>query len=209
MAACRPGPRAPTGPRKASAASVPWRCGWRRPRPRSARPRSCVTGCSTRRVRPSPIRAGCSPAATSTATTRSAITSGARSCRPRQPRRQAGGGRHLPAAAATAGGRPRRLLHRRRIRHRRPARAPRQPAIPRARPLLRAGALPQQAHGRTALARHPRLSAAEPLRRDDRLRQPRRHRAQAARAAAVVPASLCARAARNGAPARCPSAMSR
>ena len=53
----------------------------------------------------------------------------------------------------------------RRIRHRRTDRAPRQAAIPRARPLLRAGALPQQAHGRTAVARHLRLSRAEPHRR--------------------------------------------
>ena len=36
-------------------------------------------------------------------------------------------------------------------------------AIPRARPLLRARRLPQQAHRRAALARHPRLRAAEPL----------------------------------------------
>ncbi len=48
-----------------------------------------------------------------------------------------------------------------------------------------------------------------PHRRDDRLRQPRRHRSQAARDAAVVPAPLCARAGSNGAPARCPSATSR
>ena len=84
-----------------------------------------------------------------------------------------------------------------------------QSAIPRARPLLRAGALSQQAHGRTAVARHPCLCDAEPHRRDDRLRQPRRHRSQAARAAAVVPASLCAGAGSLARARAAASAMSR
>ena len=56
--------------------------------------------------------------------------------------------------------------------------APPRAALPRARPLLRAAALSQQAHGRAAVARHLDLCAAAPARRDDRLRQPRRHRSR-------------------------------
>ena len=109
---------------------------------------------------------------------------------------QAAGRRHLPAAAAGSGRAARRLLHRERVRHRQPGRAAPRLALPRARPLLRAAALPQQAHGRTAVARRVELCAAEQVRRDDRLRQPRRHRSGSAGAAAVVPASLCPRAGR-------------
>ena len=122
-------------------------------------------------------------------------SSGARSRRARDASDQSSSGRrHLSPAAATARRGLRRLLHRKRIRHRRPDRAPRQSAVPRTRPLLRAGAVPQQAASRAALARHLRLHRAIPHRRYDRLRQPRRHRAAATGDAAVVPASLCPRA---------------
>ena len=56
-----------------------------------------------------------------------------------------------------------RLLQRGRIRHRPTDRAPSRSAIPRTRPLVRAGALSQQAHGRTAVARHLDLCAQHRL----------------------------------------------
>ncbi len=123
--------------------------------------------------------------------------------------RQAAGGRHLSPAAPGGGGAPWRLLHRERVRYRRPDRAPRRLALSRARPLLRAAALPQQAHRRTAVARHLELCAAEQVRRDDRLRQLRGHRSRPAGAAAVVPASLCARPGSLARRRACRSAASR
>ena len=84
-----------------------------------------------------------------------------------------------------------------------------QSAIPRARPLLRAGALPQQAHGRTAVARHLVLRAAEPLRRDDRLRQSRRHRARSSSRCRCRSCITTRARRKTGGRAHCPRAMSR
>ena len=120
--------------RKASDVSARWKCGWRRPPPKCARRRNCVIAFSIKRVRPSPIRAGCSRAATSMPMTRSAtiflvLDHATREGRPE--RQSAGGGRHLSSAAAADGGGIWRLLHLGRIRYRRTDRAPRQSAIPR------------------------------------------------------------------------------
>ena len=96
-----------------------------------------------------------------------------------------------------------------RIRHRRPDRPSRRPALSRTRPLLRAAALSQQAHRRTAVARDLDLCPPAPARRHDRLRQLRGHRSRAAGAAAVVPASLRAGPGSLARTARIPPAGSR
>ena len=71
--------------------------------------------------------------------------------------------------------------------HRRPS----GPALPRTRPLLRAEALSEQAHGRAALARHLDLRPPFPHRRDDRLREPRGHGSAPPRPAVELPAPPC------------------
>ena len=83
------------------------------------------------------------------------------------------------------------------------------PALSGTRPLLRAEALSQQAHGRTALARDLDLRAASPRRRDDRLRQPRGNRSAQARSALELPSPLRARAGAIGRPRRWRSASRR
>ena len=163
------------------------------------------------RLRPSRIRAGCSRAATSMAMTRSATI-----CWCSTTPRATGGaltGRRWSAPIGCCASRwPRNMA------------ASTPPANSTSAPLIaRHGNLQFLELGRSCvlapyrnkrtveLLWHgiARLHVAEPLRRDVRLRQPRRHRSQAARAAAVVPASLCTRARSIGARARCPSAMSR
>ena len=109
-----------------------------------------------------------------------------------RPRRQAvaerfaESGRHLPPAAARGRPASRRLLHRERVRHHGAAGAAPDASIPRTRPLLRAAALSQQAHRRTAVARHLGLCPTAPARRHDRMREPERHRSGPPRAAAVT-----------------------
>ena len=120
-----------------------------------------------------------------------------------------GRGRHIPAATPTSRRRVWRILHCRRVRHRRADRAPPQSSISRARPLLRAPALSQQTHGRTALARHPCVHPAEPLRRHVWLRQPRWHRSKASGACRFLSCITTHRHRSRGARGHCPSAMSR
>ncbi len=75
------------------------------------------------------------------------------------------------------------------------ARAPPRPGVPRTRPLLRAQALPHQAHGGAPLARHLELRAPAQYRRDDRLRLARgqRIRAGSRRSSAAPPGGADAR----------------
>src|SRR5262249_56537293 len=68
------GRRALTGLRKALVITALWKCGLHKPPPRCGKRRSFVIAYFTKRVRPSRIRAGYSPAAMSTLMTRFAIT---------------------------------------------------------------------------------------------------------------------------------------
>ena len=78
-----------------------------------------------------------------------------------------------------------------------------------ARPFLRAGALPHQAHGRAAMARHLRLSAPERNRRHVRLRQPRRHRTRSGWRWRCRSCIIMRARRKRGALGRCPSVTSR
>ena len=102
--------------------------------------------------------------------------------------------RHLSPAPAGHRRTPRRILHLVGIRDRKARQPPSVASLSRTRALLRAAAIPQQAHRRIALAWLLVLRLAASPRRDDRLRQPRRHRSRRQRDAAVVPASFRARA---------------
>ena len=96
-----------------------------------------------------------------------------------------------------------------RVRHRAADRAQAAAQLPGARTLLRAPALPQQAHGGAPLARHLVLRARQRDRRHDRLRQPRGHRSGSPRASAQLPASPCGARRRNGGCGRWITVMSR
>ena len=102
-----------------------------------------------------------------------------------------------------------RLLHRERVRHCRPDRSPRRFALSRTRTILRAAALPQQAHRRTAVARHLDLCPPAPARRDDRLRLFRGHRSRRGWRCRCRSCITTHRRRKPGAPARIPRAGSR
>ena len=119
------------------------------------------------------------------------------------PRQRAGDRRHL-SAAPPGGRRPaRRLLHG----HESIDLAPLLSGKPHL-SFLELGrscvlaALSQQAHARAALARHLGLCADARRRRDDRLRQPGRHRSRPARSAAVASSTIMHARRRNGRSAR-------
>ena len=125
------------------------------------------------------------------------------------PQAEAAGRRHLSPAAPGGGGPAFRLLHRRRIRHRAARRGLSEPALPRARPLLRPAGLSKPSHGRAALARHLDLCPPPPHRRDDRLREPRRHRSAEARPAAELSCITTPQPRSRGACGRSTAATSR
>ena len=161
-----------------SAGSDPSKCVWRPPPRKSAGRSACASRCSTRRCRPRP--SGAALISRRDVDAYDAICDHLlvldHDVKPKPFRHcQAEGGGHLPASAPGRGEPPWRLLHARRIRHRSPAPGSSRSALPGTRPLLRAQALSQQAHGRAALARDLDLRAAPPHRRDDRLRQPGGH----------------------------------
>ena len=110
------------------------------------------------------------------------------------------GRRHLPRPAPGGRRTDARLLHAERIRHRAAGRRQAAASLHGARPLVRAGAVPQQADRRAAVARPVDLCARAQGRRDDRLRQPRRHRSRPARHGAQLPASQRPGAARVALP---------
>ena len=164
--------------------------------PSVAAPRRCATASSTRRCRRSPIAHARVAARHRSLRRRLRPSARARPLGAAPPARCGSAPKSSAPTGCSARRSPsaRRFLHGGRIRHRAAARAQAASALPRARPLLRAGALPQQAHGRAPLARHLGLCADARRRRDDRLREPGRHRPGPARRAALLPAPYGARA---------------
>ena len=211
MAACKLGQRARTGRRRAWAVSARWKCGWRRPQPRCARPKNCATAFSTRKVRRSPIRArllarrdvdaydaicdhllvSITPPATGSA----------------EPPR---GGRHLSTAAAATGAKN--MAASTPPANSTSARCIARHANMQFLELGRSCVLAPYRNKRTVeLLWHgiSRLHAAKPLRRDVRLRQPRRHRTRSGWRCRCRSCITMRGRRKPGARGRCPSAMSR
>ena len=169
--------RPPRRPRSAARRDARSRCAARR---RSA------TRSSTKRCRRCRTSAPAARGATPTASTGSATIFSSSTTRERTRAQIVGTYRLLRHEIARA---PRRLLQRRRVRHRA---APCAQVRARFLELGRSCVLPrlsQQAGARASVARGVGLRAHARHRRDARLREPRRHRPGAARAAAFVPAS--------------------
>ena len=211
MAACRLGPRARTGRRKASAAWARSKCGWRRPPPKCARRRSCATACSTRKAPavPNPARLfarrdvdAYDAVCDHLLVLDHAKRDGAPLNRPavvgtyrllRQPLAEEFGGFY------TAGEFDIDALI---TRH----------ANLQFLELGRSCVLAPYRNKRTVellVARHLVLRAAEPRRRDDRLRQPRRHRARGGWRCRCRSCTIMRARRRPGGRARCPTAISR